>query len=145
MDATNEKKSTEEAMAKKRETRRQQKIQKLLRKEFGRDIWFFKVHGGPFQMAGVPDILGCLRGIFFGFEVKEEDGELSDIQIEVMWDIRRAGGVARSIIDPQEAVSILRKALDKAEGGGRLRAGSRSNGVVLRAANGKDVHNDGRA
>lgn len=33
-------------------------------------IFAFKVHGGPNQMAGLPDILACVDGIFVGLEVK---------------------------------------------------------------------------
>lgn len=49
------------------ETQLTAKILKALRKRGG---FWFKVHGNAFQMAGIPDILGCYRGRFVGLEVK---------------------------------------------------------------------------
>lgn len=34
----------------------------------------FKVHGGPHMMAGLPDIIACVDGRFYGFETKMPDG-----------------------------------------------------------------------
>jgi len=33
-------------------------------------VWY-KIHGGPYQEAGIPDIVGCHDGKFFAFEVKK--------------------------------------------------------------------------
>lgn len=54
----------------------------------------FKVHGGPTMMAGLPDIIGCHRGAFFGLETKMPDNgnEPSAIQRRVHGHIRAAGG-----------------------------------------------------
>lgn len=38
-----------------------------------RDLWYFKVHGGPHQRAGVPDYIGCLAGRFWAVELKHPD------------------------------------------------------------------------
>ena len=32
-------------------------------------VWY-KIHGGPYQEAGIPDIVGCHAGQFYAFEVK---------------------------------------------------------------------------
>lgn len=103
-------------MAKKRETRRQRKIRKGLEKEF-RGSWWKKIHGGWFQDAGIPDLIGCVCGLFFGFEVKEPDGEISDIQIENIEDIADAGGCSAEIQTLEEAIKLVYAALRKA---GRL-------------------------
>ncbi len=33
-------------------------------------VWIMKVHGGPTQTAGIPDLLVCLQGQLIGLEVK---------------------------------------------------------------------------
>lgn len=108
-------------MAKKRETRRQQKMQKLLKKTYGKNIWFFKVHGGPFQKDGIPDLVGCCYGMFFAFEVKEPDGEESEVQLETIRDIEKAGGLVDLVIEPHEVIDALEHALARAEKRGLIR------------------------
>jgi hypothetical protein len=131
-------------MAQKRETRRQRKIQSALRRRFGIEIWFFKVHGGPFQKSGIPDLVGVCRGLFFGFEIKEEDGGLSAIQIETILDIGEAGGLALAILTPQEAIDALEYALGRAKSRRRVCFETGSVSSVLRAAYRQDIHHDGR-
>lgn len=103
-------------MAKKAESRRQLKIRKGLEKEFP-GSWWKKIHGGWFQDAGIPDLIGCVMGLFFGFEVKEPDGEISPIQIENIEDITLAGGQAHEVETLEEAIEIIYATLRKA---GRL-------------------------
>lgn len=92
------------------ETRLQQRIQKRLKKEVGG--WWFKVHGGPFQAAGIPDLIGCVEGLFFGFEVKTATGAPSEIQIFTLRAIRQKGGaVAKIVRTPEAAVAHVRKAI----------------------------------
>jgi len=72
------------------------------------DTWYFKVWGGPFQIAGIPDLIGVQSGRFFALEVKTPDGRLSTLQRIILQKIRDAGGlcgVARSV---QDAEVILR-------------------------------------
>lgn len=72
--------------------------------------WWFKVHGGPFQVVGVPDIVGCLNGYFFAIEVKVEGNTTSKIQDYVLRKIREAGGccgVAYSLTEAQEILSQI--------------------------------------
>lgn len=100
-------------MAKKRETRRQSKIRKGILKEFP-GSWGKKIHGGWFQDAGIPDLIFCIMGLFFGFEVKEPDGEISEIQEENIDDIMEAGGVAYEVVTLEECIKIIYAALRKA-------------------------------
>jgi len=54
------------------------------------------------NMRGVPDILCCHRGFFYGIEIKEGKDKLSPIQSEQLKRIKTAGGktiVVRSIED----------------------------------------------
>jgi hypothetical protein len=93
-------------MTTKPESRRQRRIQKALRKRFPK-IWLFKTWGGPFQPSGLPDLLGCFNGHFFSFEVKEPGEEPSEIQLETIADIQKAGGIATVIETAEEAISTL--------------------------------------
>lgn len=34
------------------------------------EVWFFKSHGEPMQVRGIPDILMCYTGLFVGLEFK---------------------------------------------------------------------------
>jgi hypothetical protein len=136
-------------MAKKSESKLQQRIQKALKAEFGRSMWIVKIHGGPFQKAGIPDLIGCVHGLFFGLEVKMPDGKLSRIQDFTLSDILKAGGIAAEVTTPEQAVRILTFAVEQA---GRVSAKRRAvlvastpRSAVLRAGNGKDVHRRRRA
>lgn len=94
-------------MTSKRETRRQRNIQRQLRERYGGRIWLFKTHGNEFVPEGLPDLIGCLDGRFFGFEVKEPDGEVSEAQWEEISDILAAGGIAGVIETFTEAIMLL--------------------------------------
>lgn len=66
------------------------------------DVWFFKVHGGPFQTAGIPDILACRDGRLFGFEVKQQGKKATPIQQRTIDLINDAGGVALVVSSVEE-------------------------------------------
>jgi hypothetical protein len=77
-------------------------------------VWAVKIHGGPHQVAGIPDILGCAWGLFFGFEVKKPGRErmLTDIQALTLKKIAAAGGLSAlitSISDAREYLDELRQ------------------------------------
>jgi hypothetical protein len=62
----------------------------------GLQIWWLKVHGGPYQRAGVPDFLLCVCGRFAAVELKnpERPEAPSPSQAaEISW-VQRAGGRA---------------------------------------------------
>jgi Holliday junction resolvase len=68
--------------------------------------WWMKVHGSPFQKAGVPDIIGCYKGRFVGIEVKVGNNTPTLIQKSCIQLLKRAGarvGVAYSV---EEAIKI---------------------------------------
>lgn len=54
--------------------------------------WFFKVWGGGFQRAGIPDIVGCLNGKFFALELKSDSGKPTPLQLYTLGLINKAGG-----------------------------------------------------
>lgn len=41
-----------------------------LKAKSSRNIWWFKTHGEPMQVRGIPDILMCYFGLFFCIEFK---------------------------------------------------------------------------
>lgn len=68
-------------------------IKKFL-KSLGPECWFFMPAMNGYGGSGVPDIVGCYRGSFFGIEVKREGKAPTPIQKRRMQDAREAGGHA---------------------------------------------------
>lgn len=56
--------------------------------------WVFKVHGSPYQRAGVPDLLCCHKGRFYAFEVKRPGEGPTPIQAHELQQVQEAGGTA---------------------------------------------------
>ena len=51
----------------------------------------WKEHGGPYGANGIPDIICCYKGHFFGFEVKTAKGKPTKLQEAVIRKINAAG------------------------------------------------------
>jgi len=68
-----------------------------------------KIHGGPYQVAGLPDIVGCYQGRFFGLEVKlpGKEHKLTAKQNLTLRRIKEAGGISGMVIDPIQAVDTV--------------------------------------
>ena len=67
----------------------------------------WKEHGGMYGTAGIPDIICCIGGKFFAFEVKNEKGTVTKLQEATIDKIKAAGGTAavvRSVEDVKAAV-----------------------------------------
>lgn len=118
------------------------KIIAALRREVGG--WWFKVWGGPFQQAGIPDIVGCCRGLFFALEVKVGRNKLEKIQIETIERIREDGeGIATEVRSVEQALKVVRDSL--AEVGrlsmrsSRTRTRNKNTGRSVRSGNWKDI------
>lgn len=106
-------------MAVKNETALVEKIRKAIAKEYP-ESWVMKVHGGRFQMTGVPDLLVVAAGQMFGFEVKHQKpgeseaharGRATAGQLDQIERIRTAGGFATVILSPEEALEHMRNLL----------------------------------
>jgi Holliday junction resolvase len=78
-------------MAQTPEKKVKDKAVKML-KELGA-YYFYPVTGG-YGSSGVPDIVGCYRGRFFGIECKAGKGKTTALQDKNLADIARAGGIA---------------------------------------------------
>lgn len=56
--------------------------------------WFVKYWGGAkYTKTGIPDILACINGKFYGIEVKSNIGRPSLLQLIHLSKIRTAGGI----------------------------------------------------
>lgn len=68
----------------------------------------YKIHGGDlYQETGIPDLLCCWGGLFFGIEVKDPNGKPSTIQLAQGARIKKAGGhflIAKSLQDVKNYV-----------------------------------------
>lgn len=71
-------------------------------------IFCFKVHGGAYMMAGLPDIIACVDGLFIGLEVKNPDGKSpTPIQLFIHKKIQASGGQAWVVRSVEEAMGIV--------------------------------------
>ena len=67
-------------------------IMRLLKKTPRCFCW--KEHGGMYGTAGIPDIIACINGHFFAFEVKTDSGKATKLQESTIRKILAAGGTA---------------------------------------------------
>lgn len=58
--------------------------------------YFYPVTGG-YGSSGVPDVVGCYRGVFFGFECKAGKNKPTELQKKNLDQIEKMGGIARVI------------------------------------------------
>jgi hypothetical protein len=97
-------------MSKKPETRRQLEIQEKLIRAFP-GLWCMKIHGNEYMRAGLPDLIGCVEGRFFAFEVKIDPRLATELQLqEIKW-INEAGGIAAVVTSSAQAIQLIRQAL----------------------------------
>ena len=81
-----------------------QKMKKLIRSRGG---WVVKVHGGPYQDKGTPDLLACYKGFFFAIEVKTSRGVPGPEQRVAQRKIIAAGGRALITHRVSEVADVL--------------------------------------
>ena len=67
----------------------------------------WKEHGGMYGTAGIPDIIACVDGRFYGFEVKTETGKPTGLQEATIRKILNAGGVAVIVRSVDEVRAII--------------------------------------
>ena len=102
-------------MTKKPETNLQRKIKEHLQKTFG-GVWH-KIHGGPFQSAGIGDLVGCCKGYYFNLEVKQnklgKKYEPTEIQQKEIDDVNKEGGCGACVKSPEQAEQVVRSYLEQ--------------------------------
>lgn len=70
--------------------------------------WVMKVHGGAYQMSGIPDILAIKAGRAVFLEVKQPGKAPTPLQEQRMHEIRTVGGaVAETVTSKHEAMEVL--------------------------------------
>ena len=67
----------------------------------------WKEHGGMYGTAGIPDIIACIDGKFYGFEVKTDIGKTTRLQDSIICKIKKAGGTAVVVRSVDDVKSIL--------------------------------------
>lgn len=94
-----------------RESKLSRRIMSALQTDWGTHLFVFKVWGNEMMMAGLPDILGCLDGMWFAIETKMPDkrGTVSPRQEYVHGLITAAGGRVAVAVTPVEACNLVRK------------------------------------
>ena len=69
--------------------------------------WRFKVGAGPWQIAGLPDVIGCADGKFFAFEVKVPGKTATPLQSATLAAIKRAGGITETVTSVDQVRFVL--------------------------------------
>ncbi len=72
------------------------------------EIWVTKVHGGPYQQAGLPDLRIIYRGRSIDVEVKDKGKKPTRLQMATMRKIAAAGGLVNWFDDSDKAIAWLR-------------------------------------
>jgi len=76
------------------------------------DVFFVKIHGGPMQQGGIPDLLLCVAGRFVAIELKatrpksEAWARCTPLQRSTLLAIHDAQGVAAAC-DTLEEVQVI--------------------------------------
>ena len=71
----------------------------------------WKEHGGMYGTAGIPDIIACIGGQFFGFEVKTDSGKPTKLQEATIRKILAAGGTALVVRSVDEVRTVVNGSL----------------------------------
>ena len=71
------------------------------------DCFAWKTHGGMYGTAGIPDIIACVRGRFFAFEVKTDTGKATPLQKATLQKILASGGTAAVVRSVDEVRALL--------------------------------------
>jgi hypothetical protein len=82
------------------------KVKNTIRDELKRigAFFFFPATGG-YGASGIPDVVGCHRGVLFGLEAKAGKGKPTKLQELQIRKINEAGGIAL-VVDETNAPSI---------------------------------------
>ena len=67
----------------------------------------WKTHGGLYGTAGIPDIIACIGGKFYGFEVKTERGKPTALQEAILRKINAVGGIAAVVRSVADVKAVL--------------------------------------
>ena len=63
--------------------------------------------------VGIPDIIACIGGQFFAFEVKTESGRATKLQEATIRKILAAGGIASVVRSVAEVQAVIEDSLPR--------------------------------
>jgi len=86
------------------------KVKRVL--DFMKAYHFMPATGG-YGASGVPDIIACWKGMFFGIECKANGNKPTALQIKHLTDIHYAGGI--SIVVDENNIDDLEEIMRKAK------------------------------
>lgn len=81
-------------------------VKRVIRYVRARGGWIEKVHGGPYQRVGLLDLLCVYRGVPIFAETKA-GSKPSPAQLQVIKEVREAGGVALICVNVAQIKNIL--------------------------------------
>ncbi len=70
-------------------------------------IWWVKLHGGPMQKKGLPDLLVVYQGRAVFMEVKAPGGEATKLQAHIIKQLQAAGAKAEVVTSVHAARQLL--------------------------------------
>jgi Holliday junction resolvase len=76
------------------------------------DCYFFYPMTGGYGRSGVPDIIGCYKGLFFGIECKAGKGKATALQCANIDEINRTEGHAFVVREDTATLEFIREELD---------------------------------
>ena len=90
------------------------KVKRLFKKyeKQGLYIWYFMPPGGPYGRAGVPDIIACVEGKFFGIECKAGKNKPTALQQMELDAIGQCKGISMIVNDSDGGMDELKYQLD---------------------------------
>lgn len=71
------------------------------------NCFFWKEYGGMYGTAGIPDIIACIDGRFYGFEVKTDEGTPTKLQLATIRKINAAGGIAQVVRSVEDVKAVI--------------------------------------
>jgi len=71
----------------------------------------WKEHGGMYGTAGIPDIIACIDGRFYAFEVKTPEGKTTKLQDATIRKILACGGTATVVRSVDEVRTVINGSL----------------------------------
>jgi len=95
-------------------------IKKKLKKEVG-GVWI-KVHGGPRQRKGLPDLHGTVEGLSIWIEIKVPGNKPTKLQEETMKEINEVGkALAFYTTSTEDAVNRVKEYIERRNNDGTIR------------------------
>ena len=78
-----------------------------------RGWWIVKIHGGPHQVSGLPDLLCLKGGVAVWLEVKQPGKRATPIQMARMAEIERVGAVMCHVVTSREQAEEILEGIEK--------------------------------